>query len=249
MGEFLDFMTSPWGIAIFTVVAIAVIIFFLAVNYRLFTKTFLDFLFGLIFVIVLSPCLIACALIAKSKTGAAYEKHWVIGKGGKLIVVRTFSYIEGADGKPSYISRSGIRYFPMLFDVLAGRMSLVGPSPLSVKDGTLIDDKYEQRFAVRPGIFTAASLSFAGRPEFEAMFAADSDYVKKRSLFTDVRTVFTCFLNYIRGESSSFISVGTDGYAEELLNGGKITQEQYARAEEYAKEEIDAARRAPMRVG
>ena len=55
MEEFLKFMASPAGIAIFTIVALAIIIFFLAVNYRFFAKAFLDFLFGLIFFVISLP--------------------------------------------------------------------------------------------------------------------------------------------------------------------------------------------------
>ena len=46
MEEFLKFMASPAGIAIFTIVALAIIIFFLAVNYRFFAKAFSIFSSG-----------------------------------------------------------------------------------------------------------------------------------------------------------------------------------------------------------
>ena len=39
MEGFVEFMASPWGIAIFTVVAVAIGVFFFAVNYRFFAKS------------------------------------------------------------------------------------------------------------------------------------------------------------------------------------------------------------------
>ena len=88
MEEFLKFMASPAGIAIFTIVALAIIIFFLAVNYRFFAKAFLDFLFGLIFFVIISPATAVCAVIVKKHAKKVCEKHWIVGKGGKPVGLR-----------------------------------------------------------------------------------------------------------------------------------------------------------------
>ena len=53
--DFTEFITSPAGIAIFCIVAAAIVIFFLAVNYRFFTKNVLDFVFGLLAFIITRP--------------------------------------------------------------------------------------------------------------------------------------------------------------------------------------------------
>ena len=99
MEEFLKFMASPAGIAIFTVVALAIIIFFLVVNYRFFAKAFLDLLFGLIFFIIISPATAVCAVIVKKHAKKVCEKHWIVGKGGKPVCVRVFSDFSRGDKK------------------------------------------------------------------------------------------------------------------------------------------------------
>lgn len=248
MDAFLEFMSSPAGIAIFTVVALIIVIFIVAVNYRFFAKALLDFIFGLLFFIVLSPATAVCAIIAKVKAGRVFERHWIVGKGGKPVQVLTFADFNRSE-KPSYISRSVLRYFPLLIGVISGKMSLVGPSPLSLNDGALIPDEYEERFSVRPGIFTPAANIFPRRPEYEEMFAADCDYAKKRNLFTDLRAFFTAFLRVIRGEKGGFLSVGREGYAEELLACGTITAEQYEEAEKLAADSLEDLRRSKSRVG
>lgn len=249
MEAFLRFMTSPWGIAIFTVVALAVIIFFLAVNYRFFAKAVLDFIFGLIALILLSPCIAVCAVILKKKAGKVFDKVYIIGKNGKFIPVRVFASYTAADGRECYISRSALRCFPLVLELVCGKLSLIGPAPLSLADGSLIDDEYEPRFTVRPGIFSAAVLSFSRRPAYEEMFASDCDYAAKRSLFTDFKAFVVNVLRILRGEEQGYLTVGKSGYADELLASGAITDEQYEAAEKLAEEELEAARRAKFRVG
>ncbi len=249
MDAFLEFMTSPWGILIFAVVATAIIIFFLVVNYRLFTNVVLDFIFACIFILVLSPCIIACVIIEKKKTGSVFEKHWIVGKHGKLIQVHTFSDIPRSNGKLMYMSGSGIKYFPLLIDVLCGKMSLVGPSPVSVIDGVLMEDKYDKRFDVRPGIFSSACVDFEKFPDYDTLFTADCAYAAKYGLLGDIVAFFTYLIKYLRGESSGYLTIGRSGYAEDLANSGKITKEKYDEAVKHAFEETEKARRAPMRVG
>ena len=249
MENFLKFMASPWGIAIFTVVALAIIIFFLAVNYRYFTKAFLDILVGFIVLIVLSPAIGVCAIVLKKNAGKVFERQWILGKGGKPVSVRVFAGYVGADGSESYISRSVMKYFPLVLEVICLKLSLMGPSPLSLKDGALIDEEYESRFAVRPGIFSAAAAVFSAPPSYEEMFAEDCRYVKKRSLWTDTRSMLVLVFRALRGEGYRMPGIGKDGYAEELLESGKITEEQVVQAEDIAREELAAYRRSAMRVG
>ena len=247
--KFLEFMASPWGIVIFTVVALAIIIFFLAVNYRYFTKAFLDILFGLIALIVLSPAIGVCAVILKRRTGKVFERLWIIGKGGKPVSVRVFAGFAQDDGRECYISRSRIKYFPLVLEVISLKLSVIGPAPLSLKDGALIDEEFEQRFAVRPGVFSAAAAQFHSRPSYEEMFAADCEYVKRRSLVRDTRAMLVIMFRALRGEGYGVLSLGRDGYAEKLLSDGQITSEQYAEAEKIAEEELAAFHRSALRVG
>lgn len=249
MDAFINFMTSGWGIAIFTVVALAIVILFFAVNYRIFAKAVLDYIFGAIFLVVCSPVIAVCAIVLKARAGRVFNKVWVAGKNANPVQVHVFASYSAPDGTPCYISRSRLHYLPLLLDIFPARLSLVGPSPLSLKDAALVEEEFDERFSVRPGIFTAASIFFAARPEYESMFRADSEYPAKRSLFTDTRAVVGSFLRAIRGEKSDYLSFDREGYAEELLVSGGITEEQYKELTALAEEQATAARRAPMRVG
>ena len=241
-------MASPAGLAIFTIVALAIIIFFLAVNYRFFAKAFLDFLFGLIFFVIISPATAVCAVIVKKHAKKVCEKHWIVGKGGKPVSVRVFSDFERG-GRLGYICRSALKFLPLLLSVVSGKLSLVGPVPLSPQDGALIPDEYEGRFSVRPGLISPAVCFYAAFPEYEEMFAADCDYAKRRSLFFDVRAFFTAALRIVRGEGGRYMKVGRAGYAASLLERGEITFEQFEKAERLADESVSDFLKLSSRVG
>ena len=248
MEAFLEFLRSPWGIVLFTVVAVAIVLFFLAANYRLFTKAVLDFIFGIVAIIVLSPSIIASAIILKVKTGSVLQKHWIAGKGGKPVCVYTFIECE-QNGRPCYINRSVINYFPLLFGVICGRLSLLGPLPVSLRDAALTGDEYDLRFAVRPGIISPALKHFGEFPEWEEMFAYECGYVKSRGLFRDAATGLVILLRAVRGEGARLLDFNRAGYADELLRSGKITEEQIEEAEKIAEDEMLSVTRLKNRVG
>ena len=81
------------------------------------------------------------------------------------------------------------------------------------------------------------------------MFAADCDYVKRRSLFFDVRAFFTAALRIVRGEGGRYMKVGRAGYAAALLERGEITDEQFEKAEHLAVESVNDFLRSSSSVG
>ncbi|MCD7728456.1 MAG: sugar transferase, partial [Clostridia bacterium] len=200
MSALTEFFSTGWGIAVFTVAAVAIIVFVLAVWYRAFAKLALDFIFGLAVTIVLSPCMAICAIIVKCKTGKVLARQYFVGKGGKLISVHSFNYCEKEEGKPSYISKSSLARLPYLFAVLSGKLSLVGPALVKYKDSCFIDDEPYARFNVRPGIINPAVTKVKERPSYDELFVLDCGYAEKYNMFRDIWAVIITLLNAIRGD-------------------------------------------------
>ncbi|MCD8371848.1 MAG: sugar transferase [Clostridia bacterium] len=242
-----EFFRTGWGIALFTVVALAIILFVLAVWYRAFTKVVLDFLIALITVIVLSPCIITCAVIVKYRTDKALTRQYCVGKGGKIIYLHTFAYCENKEGKPSRISKSSLSRLPYLFDVLAGKMSIIGPSVISYKDSCFIDDEPYARFDVRPGIINPAITKLAERPSYDVLFSLDCEYAKKYNLFKDIYVLIYELLLIIRGDRLD-LSSRKISYSDELLSQGQITEDDVREAEESETQAIIDSSRAKFRV-
>lgn len=228
MAEFLKFLNSPAGIAIVCVVAVAVFLFLIDVNYRYFTKYALDFLFALIFTVILSPALIACTIIAKKREGVVFESQVYMGARGKLIRIHTFAGIKRR-----------IKNLSKILEVLCGKMSFVGTKLMPVTDAVLLDDSAMSRFDTRPGIFSHLVLRGDESLTYEDMFELDAHYARRRELFKDFYIILKSAVLAIRGEGRSYMGETRDNsYAQILLNRGEITEEDIKRAEELAEQTI-----------
>jgi lipopolysaccharide/colanic/teichoic acid biosynthesis glycosyltransferase len=76
---------------------------------------------------------------------------------------------------------------PTLWNVLRGDMSLVGPRPLLMQYLDRYSPEQARRHEVRPGITGLAQVCGRNALTWEQKFAADVDYVNRRSSSIDIR--------------------------------------------------------------
>ncbi|MBD5583718.1 MAG: sugar transferase [Clostridia bacterium] len=235
-----DFLKTPAGHAVFGVVIALVAIVIIELNYRLFFKYVLDFIFALIAVIVTSPVLLAGAVISSKRAGRVFEKTPYLGTKGKIVYFLSFAGID-----------RGIKNLPRLLNVLTGKLSFVGVALLKVSDGALLDDSFMERFSTRPGLFNHLALHGDESLTYEEAFALDKRYVKRRELFTDIYIVLKSLVLAIRGEAKSYLGeTARKSYGEVLLERGTISSEDIERAERYAEEaENDRKKREDFKNG
>ena len=115
MEDFIHFMNGGWGKLIVSILAIIIILLFLAVWYRYFGKIVLDIIFSALFIVILCIPIAVCAVIVKVKTGRVFDKVNIAGKKGKPVSIHSFARYQTEEGE-SLISRSVLGKFPMLFD-------------------------------------------------------------------------------------------------------------------------------------
>lgn len=140
-------------------------------------KRVFDWLFSLIFLIVLSPVFLILAVWIKlDSRGPVFYKQQRVGKDGKDFWLYKFRSMRvGSDksglltvgGRDPRITSSGyfirkykLDEFPQLINVFLGEMSVVGPRPEVRKYVNLYNAEQLRVLSVRPGISDFASIRY-----------------------------------------------------------------------------------------
>lgn len=223
-----EFLKTPAGHAVFGVVIAVAAIVIIELNYRLFFKYVLDFIFALIATVICSPVFLAGAIISKKRAGYVFEETPYLGAKGKIIYLKSFAGIQRC-----------IKNLPRLLDIICGRLSFVGVAPLKLSDGALLDDSHMDRFGTHAGLVNHLVLRGYEGLTYEEAFELDARYCKKRELFTDIFIILKRLILAIRGDGKSYLGETADtSYGEVLLKRGTITQTDLINAEKNAEEAL-----------
>jgi putative colanic acid biosynthesis UDP-glucose lipid carrier transferase len=187
-----------------------------------FIKRIEDIILSLIIITLISPIILAVAIIIKlTSKGPIVYKQYRHGWNGKTIKVYKFRsmYFDDNDqfkqatkndsritpiGK--FIRKTSIDEFPQFLNVLQGRMSIVGPRPHPVSMNEDYKDKidnYMQRHKVKPGITGWAQVNgLRGETDtiekMEKRIEYDLYYIQNWSIMLDLRIIFfTIFKGFI----------------------------------------------------
>lgn len=194
-------------------------------GYRGVTKRMTDVVLATILVIVLLPAFAVIALLIKiSSPGPVIFKQRRYGLDGREIAVYKFrSMTVTEDGKNiaqasktdnritpigSVLRRLSLDELPQLFNVLQGRMSLVGPRPHAVAHNELyrkLIKGYMVRHKVLPGITGLAQVSgcrgeTANLEDMEARVRYDLDYLRHWTPMLDVKILLLTVIKIFRDE-------------------------------------------------
>jgi lipopolysaccharide/colanic/teichoic acid biosynthesis glycosyltransferase len=169
-------------------------------------KRFLDIVIALIGVVLLSPLLLAIAVIIKlSGKGPAVFRQQRAGREGKPFIFYKFRTMRtdvdpfgpspksGDDPRLTKIGKflreCSLDELPQLFNVLKGNMSIVGPRPLYMDQVKEWNDGQKKRLLVKPGITGLAQISGRGELTREEKLELDVQYVENASLWLDFKII------------------------------------------------------------
>ncbi|HQA63805.1 MAG TPA: sugar transferase [bacterium] len=89
-----------------------------------------------------------------------------------------------------FIRRFSIDELPELFNVLAGKMSLVGPRPHEVEEVAKYQNHHRKVLTIRPGITGMAQVSGRSDLDFEEEIRLDTWYMENWSPKLDLMILF-----------------------------------------------------------
>jgi len=96
-----------------------------------------------------------------------------------------------------HLRRTGLDEAPQFINVLRGEMSIVGPRPPLYYEYELYNDWHKQRLSVLPGITGLYQVTARSAVSFDEMVHIDLEYIRKRSLWLDLKIMFLTPINVI----------------------------------------------------
>ena len=176
--------------------------------------------------IMLPVCLVIAVAIKATSTGPIIFKQYRTGINGRRFKVYKFRSMEVHDegsnqltqaqyGDPritrlgAFLRRSSLDELPQFYNVLQGRMSIVGPRPHALAHNEYYKDmveSYMQRHKVKPGITGWAQVNgFRGVTDtlekMEKRVEHDLWYINNWSLGLDLKIIFkTVYKGFVNGQ-------------------------------------------------
>lgn len=186
-----------------------------------------DLLLSSIFLLVFSPILLLISIFVKvTSPGPVLFKQIRYGIDGKAIEVwkfRSMKVMENGDNVTQakkndvrltpiggFIRSTSLDELPQFFNVLQGRMSIVGPRPHAVvhnEEYRTIINGYMLRHKVKPGITGWAQVNgLRGETDtlekMEKRIEFDLDYIRNWSLVFDIKIVFSTVVKSFTDKSA-----------------------------------------------
>jgi exopolysaccharide biosynthesis polyprenyl glycosylphosphotransferase len=178
---------------------------------------------GLIFLIIWPILLATAIAIKLDSPGPVFFKQKRPGKNGKCFnCIKFRSMMDGAENMQAdlvngdaekegnwliwkdrndpritrvgkWIRKFSIDELPQIFNVLSGKMSLVGPRPSLKEEYEYYKEWHMQRLNVKPGITGLWQVSGRSDLPFDEMIKLDMYYIETWSLWTDFKVIMRTF--------------------------------------------------------
>lgn len=172
-------------------------------------KRFIDIIFALLLIILLSPLLVITAILIKLESeGPALFLQKRLGVNGKEFTIYKFRSMSlGAEKGGVYeakndprvtrvgkfIRKTSIDELPQLFNIVKGEMSVIGPRPTLTYHPWKLEEytpEQKKRFNVRPGVTGWAQVNGRKEVKWDDRIKLDVYYVENISFLFDSKIFF-----------------------------------------------------------
>ncbi|HOK65161.1 MAG TPA: sugar transferase [Bacillota bacterium] len=183
--------------------------------YKKHFKRPLDFLMALIGLVVLSPLMLAIAIMVSVKLGRpVIFKQLRPGLNERIFTLYKFRTMtdecdENGELLPdeqrltpfgTWLRSTSLDELPELWNILKGDMSFVGPRPLLVEYLPLYNEQQRRRHIVRPGLTGLAQVSGRNAVSWEEKFLLDIEYINNITFWGDLAILAKTVLAVLRRE-------------------------------------------------
>ena len=201
------------------------------VGVKRLSKRMFDILGSAVIIALSSPVLLAVAIAVKttSKGHVLYRQERIGLMGKPFSMLKFRSMVQDADdqleslldaqGRSStplfkinndpritrvgkFLRRSSLDEFPQLFNVLSGKMSLVGPRPQRQAEVELYDDAAHRRLMMKPGMSGLWQVSGRSRLSWDDAIRLDLYYVENWSMTTDLIILWRTVRAVVRADGA-----------------------------------------------
>ena len=173
--------------------------------YSKYIKRLIDLIISLFAILLLAPIYIVLLIIGtismKGNPLFFQERPGWHEKVFKLVKFRTMTNETDADGNllpdekrlngyGKFLRSTSLDELPELFNILSGKLSIVGPRPLLTSYLKYYTEEEHHRHDVRPGLTGFAQVHGRNYVTWEEKFKMDIWYVNNISFKTDVKILF-----------------------------------------------------------
>jgi len=96
-----------------------------------------------------------------------------------------------------FLRATGLDEAPQFLNVLRGEMSMVGPRPPRPEEYVHYEEWHKERLSVLPGITCIYEIKARSVASFDEMVKMDLEYIRKRSLWVDMKIMAMTPINVI----------------------------------------------------
>lgn len=204
--------------------------------YEAFFKRVIDFILGILVLVVLWPLYIVFAIMVRIKLGSpVLFKQDRPGKDEKIFKLykfRTMTDERNANGEllpddkrltafGSWLRRTSMDEIPEAFNIVKGDMSLIGPRPLLVRYLDRYNEEQHHRHDVRPGLTGYAQAHGRNAVSWEDKFKMDVWYTEHISFIGDIKVILDTVKTVIKKDG---ISSETSVTMEEFYGSSEDTK-------------------------
>jgi undecaprenyl phosphate N,N'-diacetylbacillosamine 1-phosphate transferase len=191
--------------------------------YRFFKRP-IDFVVSIVLLVILSPLMVAIALLVLKNYGKPIlHRAQRPGKNGKLFTMYKFRSMSNEKDSEGHLLMDHLRLtafgrflraasldeLPGLLNILKGNISFVGPRPLAQQYLPHYSEEENRRHSILPGLTGLAQVNGRNALSWEEKFQYDIQYVDTLSFMLDVTIMIKTILAVtrrsnigVRGEDS-----------------------------------------------